>query len=199
MDITKKVLEVSPSAERMLKMLRRHYAKVVICRRDSDPHQARHSVNGNSRDIVHPNVISESNRRNSKELQPTVMKMSHNEYSFNSSASKNWTKAATLTVKKMFKKNGYAISSVKRKSDLQVRPVGKVNPMYTGTLVAAQVYNSNSCKTVLVVAKLNLFQPAFSALYKEISEFLIGNCSDSEELYILSKSSINQWKLEKVR
>lgn len=199
MDVTKRVLEVSPSAERMMRMLHRHYAAVVICRRDAGLQQACHSVHGNSRDLVHPNGISESNRGNSKESLTTVTKVARNEYSFNSLASKHWTKAETLSVKKLFKEKGIAISSVKRKSDLQVRPVGKINPMYTGTLVAAQVYNSNSCKTVLVVAKLNLFQPALEAMYKEISEFLIRNCSNSEEIYILSKSSINQWKLEKVR
>jgi hypothetical protein len=198
MDITKKVLEVSPSAERMLRMLRRHCVEVVICRRDAGLQQACPSVHENSRDLVHPNGTSGSNRGSLKP-QPTVMERVRNEYSFDSSQSQCWTKADTLSVKELFKERGCILSSVSRQTDLIVRPVGMVNPEYAGTLVAAQVYNSNSCNTVLVVAKWNLFQPAYVNVFKEISDFLKRNRRSSDELYIMSRNSLNQWILEKVR
>lgn len=197
MDITKEVLEVSPSAERMLRMLHRHDVEVVICRRDAGLQQACPSVHENSRDLVHPNGTSGSNRGSLKP-QLTVMN-ARNEFSFNSSQSLVWTKANTLFVKKLFKERGCNLSSVSRQTDLIVRPVGMVNPEYAGTLVAAQVYNSNSCKTVLVVAKWNLFQPAYSNLLGEISDFLKRNRQSSNDLYIMSRNCLNQWILEKVR
>lgn len=198
MDITEEVLEVSPSAERMLRMLHRHCVEVVICRRDAGLQQACPSVHENSRDLVHPNGTSGSNRESIKP-QHTVMEYVRNEYSFDSSQSLYWTKADTLSVKKLFQERGCNLSSVNRITDLNIRPVGKVNPEYMGTLVAAQVYNSNSCKTVLVVAKWNLFQPAYSNLFKEISDFLVRDRRSSDNLYIMSRNSLNQWKLEKVR
>lgn len=198
MDITEKVLEVSPSAERMLRMLRRHCVEVVICRRDASLQQACPSVHENSRDLVHPNGTSGSNRGSLKP-QHAVMDNARNEFSFSSSPSLVWTKADTLSVKKLFKERGYNLSSVSRQSDLNIRPVGKENPEYAGTLVAAQVYNSNSCNTVLVVARWSLFHHTYSNLLKEISGFLKRNCNSSDNLYIMSRNSLNQWILEKVR
>lgn len=196
MDVTTEVLEVSPSAERMLRMLRRHCVEVVICRRDAGLQQACPSVHENSRDLVHPNGTSGSNRGSLKPQHAVTN--TQNELSLDSSQSQVWTKTDTLSVKKLFKERGCILSSVSRQADLTIRPVGKVNPVYAGTLVAAQVYNSNSCITVMVVAKWNLFQPAYGNLLKEISEFLKRNCQSSN-ICIMSRDCLSQWKLEKVR
>ena len=198
MDVTKKVREVLPSAERMLRMLHRHYAEVVVCLKDTRPQQPCPSVHGNSRDVVHPNGTSGFNR-GSEMPHHTVTKWFRNEFSFDSLQSLNWTVADTLSVKNWFKENGCILSSVSRQSDLTIRPVGKENPEYMGTLVAAQVYNSNSCILVLVVAKWNLFQPAYSNLFKEVSDFFKRNRTSSDDLYILSRNSLNQFILENVR
>jgi hypothetical protein len=72
-----------------------------------------------------------------------------------------------------------------------------VNPRYLGTLVAVQVYNTNSCTHVLVLTKLDLTNPAKARIKKEISVNLLSNFDGA--IYALSCNSLNQWILEKWR
>lgn len=199
MDVTREVCEVSPSIKRVLKTLRRHGVEVVICRKDSQVHQLGPQSHGNFGDYVHPSGDSGSNRE-SCNASSTVTEMFRNEYLLDSSSGQLcWTKRDTLSLKNLLQSQFQInLQSCSRRADLHVRPAGKVNQEYLGTLVAIQtVYNSSSCIQILVVAKLNLFSPPYDAVKKELSDNLLSKVDGT--LYVLSRNSLNQWKLEKWR
>jgi hypothetical protein len=137
--------------------------------------------------------------RGSSNASNTVMEMFRNEYLWDSSScSKYWSKQDTLTAKEIIQERMWIkLRSCSREADLHVRPAGMVNPRYLGTLVAVQVYNTNSCTHVLVLTKLDLTNPAKARIKKEISVNLLSNFDGA--IYALSCNSLNQWILEKWR
>lgn len=199
MDVTREVCEVSPSIKRVLKTLCRHDIEVVICRKGSQARQLGPQSHGNFGDIVHPSGDSGSNRE-SCNASNTVTEMFRNEYLLDSSSGQlYWTKRDTLNLKNLLQSQFQInLQSSSRQADLHVRPAGKVNREYMGTLVAIQtVYNSNSCIQILVVAKLNLFSPPYDVVKKELNDNLLRQTEGT--LYVLSRNSLNQWILEKWR
>jgi hypothetical protein len=127
------------------------------------------------------------------------MEMFRNEYLWDSSSSSMyWSKQDTLTAKKLLQeRTKIKLHSCSRETDLQVRPAGKGNPRYLGTLVAVQSLQHESCKHVLVLTKLDLSNPAKAGIKKEISVNLLKKCDGA--IYALFRNSLNQWILEKWR
>jgi len=189
MDVTQQLCKRYKSFERMVKMLNRHGLVVVVSSKGSSAHQATPQSHGNFGDVVHPSGDVGFNRK----TQNALTEMFRNEYLLDSSSpSRCWNKQDTLNLKNLFRsKLKINLRSCSREADLYVRQTGQGNPLYLGTMVATQVYNSNSCKHVLWVAKLNLFSPEHEKEWKEIKRYLPSHCEG--DLWVISRNSQHQW------
>lgn len=189
MDITSEVLKKSPSTERLWRTWYRYGTQVVICRRDSRPHQPTPTSHENANEVI---PVSRLGRSNSQPIARVDNSLTcESKLYFDNTPNSIWTLKDTLTLKEWLIKNFKLKSlTVNRKADLKIRPAGRLNLGYLGTLVVIQGSQLKGCQHVLVIARWITVNPARESLINEIV-FNLLNAIPQGIIYTLELSQFN--------